>query len=133
MRTEFFMPMNPPTVTHQEKKVHVVKGKPIMYEPDELREARQKLMAYLSAHTINEPYHTKIRLTVIWYFKATGKHKPGEYRSSKPDLDNLNKLLQDCMTRMKFWDDDALIVGLMTEKRWSNSPGIMIRIEDDFA
>ena len=43
---EFFMAMVPPTVTHQEKKVHVVNGKPVFYEPQELKSARQKLTAY---------------------------------------------------------------------------------------
>lgn len=37
MRIEFFMPMKPPTVTHQEKKWRVVKGKPVPYEPPEVR------------------------------------------------------------------------------------------------
>ena len=132
MVTEFFMAMDPPTVTHQEKKVHVVNGKPIMYEPDDLKAARQKLMAYLAPHCLELPYYTKIRLTVVWFFKASGKHKSGTYRDTKPDLDNLMKLLQDCMTQCKFWNDDALIVGLMTEKRWSDNPGILVRIEDDF-
>ena len=42
---EFFIPMVPPTITHQEKKVNVVNGKPIFYEPEKLKTARQKLMA----------------------------------------------------------------------------------------
>ena len=33
---EFFMAMIPPTITHQEKKVHLVNGRPRFYEPDEL-------------------------------------------------------------------------------------------------
>ena len=33
MLIEFFMLMIPPTVTHQEKQVHVVNGKPVFYEP----------------------------------------------------------------------------------------------------
>ena len=36
-RQEFFMPMVPPTVTHQEKKWRVVNGKPVPYEPDEVK------------------------------------------------------------------------------------------------
>lgn len=44
METEFFLAMNPPTVTHQEHKITVVKGKPIFYDPPELKAARQKLM-----------------------------------------------------------------------------------------
>lgn len=132
MKTEFFLQMDPPTVTHQEKKVHVVNGKPIFYEPDDLKAARQKIMAYLAPNCIEAPYYTKVRLTVVWHFRASGKHKAGSYRDTKPDLDNLNKLLQDCMTRSGFWDDDALIVGLMAEKKWSLIPGIYIRIEDEF-
>ena len=42
MMTEFFMPMIPPTVTHQEKQVHVVKGKPVFYEPQDLLTADRK-------------------------------------------------------------------------------------------
>lgn len=36
MKHEFFMAMNVPTTTHQQKKVRVVKGKPIFYEPQDL-------------------------------------------------------------------------------------------------
>lgn len=50
MKSEFFMAMDPPTVTHQEKQVHVVKGKPVFYEPEELKRARVKLMAYLAKY-----------------------------------------------------------------------------------
>ena len=48
MSTEFFLAMNPPTVTHQKHKVAVVNGKPVFYDPPELKAARQKLMAYLA-------------------------------------------------------------------------------------
>lgn len=47
---EFFMPMVPPTVTHQEKQVAVVNGKPRFYEPAELKAARAKLRAHLGRH-----------------------------------------------------------------------------------
>ena len=41
------MAIVPPTVTHQEKQVRVAGGKPVFYEPPELKAARQKLVAYL--------------------------------------------------------------------------------------
>ena len=44
MSNEFFMAMVPPTVTHQEKQVRVAGGKPVFYEPPELKAARQKLV-----------------------------------------------------------------------------------------
>ena len=49
METDFFLSMQPPTVTHQEKQVHVVNGKPVFYEPAELKAARAKLRAHLAA------------------------------------------------------------------------------------
>lgn len=125
---EFFMAMVPPTVTHQEKQVRVAGWKPVFYEPPELKAARQKLMAYLGQHVPDEPYHCGIRLITKWCFPR-GRHKDGTYRLSKPDTDNLQKLLKDCMTKAGFWDDDALVASEIVEKFWAEVPGIYVRIE----
>lgn len=131
MRTEFFIPMKKvPTTTHQEKQVHVVKGKPVFYEPDELKAARQKLQAHLASHVPDKKYTGAVRLLVKWCFQIKGKHKNGEYKTSKPDTDNLQKLLKDVMTDLKFWTDDALVASEIIEKFWSEVPGIYIVIED---
>ena len=47
---QFFLAMVPPTATHQEKQVRVVKGKPIFYEPAALKAARAKLMGRLDKY-----------------------------------------------------------------------------------
>ena len=127
--TEFFLPMIPPTVTHQEKKFHVVNGKPVPYEPPELKDARAKLTAHLSRHVPEQMYTSGLRLTVKWLFPK-GKHKDGEYRITKPDTDNLQKLLKDCMTHLHFWKDDALVASEICEKFWAEPSGIYIRIEE---
>ena len=93
MRTEFFMPMkNVPTKTHQQKQVRVVKGKPVFYEPSELKAARSKLMAHLGQHVPAKKYTTAVRLVTKWCFPITGKHQDGEYKTTRPDLDNSIKL-----------------------------------------
>ncbi len=130
MRTEFFMLLKPPTTTHQEKQVRVVNGKPVFYEPDELKAARQKLQAHLAKHIPENKYTGAVRLITKWCFPITGKHKNGEYKTSKPDTDNLQKLLKDVMTELKFWTDDALVASEITEKFWTEVPGIYIVIED---
>ena len=119
--------MIPPTVTHQEKKVTVVRGKPVFYEPPELKAAREKLKSHLYGHIPEEPYRCGVRLAVKWCFPR-GRHKDGEYRITKPDTDNLQKLLKDCMTDCGFWTDDALVASEVAEKFWSEIPGIYIRI-----
>ena len=47
----------------------------------------------------------------------------------RPDTDNLQKLLKDCMTAEHFWTDDALVCSEITEKFWADTPGIWIHIE----
>ncbi|MDF2538863.1 MAG: endodeoxyribonuclease RusA [Herbinix sp.] len=129
MKIEFFLPMKPPTVTHQEKQVHVVNGKPVFYEPPELKAARVKLAAHLSGHVPAHKYKGPVRLVVKWCF-SRGKHRDGEYKTTKPDTDNLQKLLKDVMTGLKFWADDALVASEIIEKFWAEIPGIYISISE---
>jgi len=128
METQFFMAMIPPTCTHQEKQVRVVNGKPRFYDPPEVRTAREKLRAYLAKHKPAEPYQRGVRLVVKWLFPKV-KHPDGNYRTTRPDTDNLQKLLKDCMTAEGFWKDDALVCSEIAEKFWAETPGIWIHIE----
>lgn len=70
-----------------------------------------------------------IRLITKWCFPKQN-HENGEYRITKPDTDNLQKMLKDCMTKVGFWKDDALVASEITEKFWADQPGIYIRIEE---
>ncbi|HWR19073.1 MAG TPA: RusA family crossover junction endodeoxyribonuclease [Clostridia bacterium] len=129
MRTEFFLPMNPPTCTHQEKDITVVKGKPIVYEPAELKAARAKLEAHLAKHRPKVLFAGALRLMVKWCFPVTGNHQDGEYKTTRPDTDNLQKLLKDVMTGLGYWKDDAQVASEITEKFWAVRPGIYVVIE----
>ena len=130
MRTEFFLPMIPPTTTHQTKDVRVVKGKPIFYEPQELVTARAKLEAHLAGHAPIQPYTGAVRLVVKWLFPAGEKHRDGEYKTTRPDTDNLQKLLKDVMTGLGYWKDDALVASEIIDKFWAKTPGIFVAIEE---
>jgi Holliday junction resolvase RusA-like endonuclease len=130
MKTEFFIPMIPPTTTHQMKQVRVVNGKPQFYEPAELQAARAKLRDHLAGHIPQERYTDAVRLVVKWCFPIVGKHTNGEYKATKPDTDNLQKLLKDVMTDLGYWKDDALVASEITEKFWAMMPGIYIVIEN---
>ena len=75
MEISFFMQMQPPTITHQEKQVHVVNGRPVFYEPAELKAARAKLRAHLGQHIPEERFAGPLRLTTWWCFPIKGDHK----------------------------------------------------------
>ena len=126
---QFFMAMIPPTVTAQEHKVMMRNGKPVFYDPPKVTNAKTKLIAHLARYKPPEPYSSAVCLTVKWLFPK-GRHKNGEYRITKPDTDNLQKLLKDCMTKCGFWKDDALVASEHVEKFWADVPGIYIRIEE---
>lgn len=125
---QFFIPMKIPTVTHQEKQVHVVRGKPVFYEPTELKQARANLTDHLAEYVPKEPVHGNVRLLVKWCFPLKSGAHDGEYKNTKPDLDNSMKMLQDVMTTLDFWDDDRFIVSLITEKFYARIPGLFIQI-----
>lgn len=127
--TEFFMAMIPPTVTAQEHKVTVRNGKPVFYNPPEVKAAKGKFIASLYKHCPQFPYREGVRLVVKWIFPK-GKHHNGEYRTEKPDTDNLQKMLKDCMTLCGFWQDDSLVASEVCEKFWGEPSGIYIRIEE---
>lgn len=123
------MAMIPPTCTHQEKKVHVINGKPIFYDPPEVKQARSKLCGHLAKYKPKQRYEIGVRLIQKWCFPR-GQHEDGEYRITKPDTDNLPKLLKDCMTTVGFWKNDALVASEIIEKFWAEIPGIYIRVEE---
>lgn len=128
--TEFFMKMEKvPTVTAQERRVRIVKGKPVFYDSPRIKSAKALLIAHLKQHRPPKPYDSGVRLRVSWLFPK-GRHKDGEYRTTKPDTDNLQKMLKDCMTKCGYWKDDALVASEMCEKFWAEVPGIYIRIEE---
>ena len=126
----FFIAINPPTVTAQERKVRIVKGKPLFYDTPEIKAAKGLLMGHLAQYKPAVEMSGALSLRTLWLFPR-GRHKNGEWRVAKPDTDNLQKLLKDCMTKCGFWKDDAQVVRETVEKRWSDEPcGIYIEIEE---
>lgn len=125
----FFLHLEPPRATAQEHKVTVRNGKPCFYDPPAVARAKALLTANLARYIPSEPYEHGVRLVVKWCFPR-GKHKDGEYKETKPDTDNLQKMLKDCMTRLHYWKDDALVVSEIVEKFWAEVPGIYIEIEE---
>lgn len=125
----FFMPMEkPPTVTAQEHKVRMIGGRPVFYDTPELADAKDLLCGMLQKNKPQKPISGAVHLITVWMFPA-GKHKDGEWRTTKPDTDNLQKLLKDCMTKCGYWVDDAQVVWESVQKRWAkDKTGIYIEI-----
>ena len=126
---KIFLLMTPPTVTAQERKVTLVHGKPVFYKPERVKAAKAELIKHLRPFKPKKSLEGAIELNVVWLFPKGKTHKANEWRITKPDTDNLEKMLKDCMTELGFWIDDAQVVKETAEKRWSDEPsGISIEI-----
>lgn len=84
--------------------------------------------AILEALDGREPpmFEDAVYLDITFYYQIKAKNRWGQWKTSKPDLDNSVKSLQDVMTRMGFWKDDSQIALLKLKKRLSEHPGILI-------
>ena len=104
----------------------------MLHDSPELKAARAKLHAYLAPHAPKAPIPAgqPVRLLVKWCFPTEGKRRSGEWRTSKPDTDNLEKALKDEMTRLHFWADDAQVCSEIVEKFWSDPCGVFVRVEE---
>ena len=131
----FKLKMTPPTATAQQKGERVVGGYIHHYKKKNVAEAeailRDALLPYIPETPIEDQ---PISLWVCWMFpypKSAKKHQPGWIRAktTRPDGDNLNKMLKDVMTDMGFWKDDALISAELVTKIYSDEPGIVIDYE----
>lgn len=127
---KMFLLMNPPTVTAQESKVAIVRNKPIIYKPEKIKQAKKEIIKHLMPFKPKEPMQGPVELKVVWLFPRGKRHKHFEWRTTRPDTDNLEKLLKDCMTEVGFWKDDALVVSETVYKIWSDEPtGISIELK----
>lgn len=128
----FFISMKkPPTITHQEKKVTVVNGRPRFYEPEELKLARSTLLASLAKFKPEEPLTCPLMLWTTWVYPESKTHPADTWKSTKPDTDNMVKLLKDCMTTVGFWKDDAQVAYEVIMKMYGKQTetGIFIQVE----
>ena len=132
MTYEFFIPLRRvPTITGQQRRIGVTKNnKGYVYDPEKIKAVRSLFEAYLAKHAPKQRIMCGVRLLVKWCFPITGKHFDGEYKLTRPDTDNLQKLLKDSMTKVGFWKDDALVCSEIVEKFYAANTGIYIRVDE---
>lgn len=128
-KLEFFMPMIPPRTTKQQTKISTRGKRPLFYQDEKLTAAQLKLEAHLAQYVPKEKFVGATRLEVKWCYSSKTKKAPA-WKTTKPDTDNLQKMLKDLMTKLGYWNDDALVCSEYIEKIWNDIPGIYIKIEE---
>ena len=126
-----FLPMRIPTVTHNDLVPWRAKGGRIgIRKSDALKDAEDAIMARIRAAGMPEsPVSCRAaRLTVKWCFLADGRHAVGEPHTSKPDMSNMLKTLEDCLTRCGVISDDSIICQESLSKGYAGHEGIYIDV-----
>ena len=121
--TEIWIPGKPPTATAQQKG-HSRSG--AWYKPAKLKAAEDWYLWGLSKYRLPKPLEGAVIFSVEFRFPATKPHKDGDPKITRPDTDNMVKLLKDCMTKMGFWLDDAQVAMELVRKSYAAEPGVKI-------
>lgn len=130
-KIQFFLPMEKvPTMTHQQHKISTRGKRPVLYKPQELKEIEEMFISRLGKFAPEEKIGGSVSLFVMWLFPTKDPELDGHFKDTKPDTDNLNKMLKDCMTKVGFWKDDAQVAVEHIEKRYALNSGIFIRVEE---
>lgn len=91
---------------------------------DQLEQERGTL-AVRRYHTAREGRAWRVSITFVYRLKGTPKRAYGEPKSTRPDLDNLTKLVLDSLTEsMVAFADDGQVAVLQVRKRhaWADEP-----------
>ena len=110
-------------------------GRMFIGKTDKAKSVKQELMALLMPYVPEKPFEKPLKVTVEWgypYLKTVRKRDIGKLIPciSRPDVDNLEKGLNDILTRLGFWKDDSIVWDLRFRKFYTDQPGIGIKIEE---
>ena len=126
----------PPKNTGQSaKRLGSIHGRAMMFETKESKDTKAMYTALLYEKRPSKPFNVPISVEYKYYFpynstvkKSIQKQKLIIPKTTKPDWDNIPKQIQDVMTRLQLWTDDALIYKGTCSKWFAPEGKIVIEI-----
>nr|WP_101913908.1 RusA family crossover junction endodeoxyribonuclease [Lactococcus lactis] len=102
--------------TQQQKGIKKVNGKLQFY--DRRGTNNYSLKAQLMKNKPKECFEKSVplKLTVTFFYAIKQENRWWQWKTSRPDLDNLMKNLQDYMTKLRYYSDDSQIVWIEAKK-----------------
>lgn len=116
-----------PSGTAQMKRMNRKTG--VFFESEAVKASRMEYTLKLKKNAPTMPMTKAVCVNVWFRYGTKDKKKQGSYKTTKPDCDNVVKLLLDCMTDCGYWKDDAQIVSLGIVKSWARSEQSSIAID----
>lgn len=125
-----WIPGEPPTVTHQAKKIVRCGRFPKLADSPSLRAAINCYLAQI-APCPREPFDEPVHATVIFIFGDQERSMP-VWRTKAPDVDNSTKTILDVLVERGFIANDKLIVDLNAMKMQGRHAGIAVKLQPAF-
>lgn len=120
MKIEIIERFKIPSVTQQEHELAVNRrtGKPYVHDSMEIKQARMTFRAHIAKHAPEKPIEGPVQLCVSWVYHCDKVKEDSqyEYKTTRPDTDNLIKLLKDEMTKCGYWHNDAQVAKELNQK-----------------
>lgn len=128
------LPIEPPTATSQSagKRIKIVKGKPMFFKNAAATDASKTYETLLAFFRPVKPATGPVELVVRFVFPYK-KDEPKKnrikgfiWKTTKPDTDNMLKLLKDSMTATRFWEDDGQVCTENVSKCFGETPQVEV-------
>ena len=127
-----------PTKTTHQSALRILKGKSGKmfvgkYQKTEFRAWIEEFKLKIRSSKPFAPLEGPIDVEIEFYFpynkSASEKlRKTESWKITRPDLDNMEKTIFDCLTSEGFIQDDSLICKKLSIKKYSEKPRIFIKI-----
>jgi Holliday junction resolvase RusA-like endonuclease len=130
----FFLDCIPTTTTAQGKRQNHKTG--VFFKDKKHESAMSVMVGLLAPYRPAKPFSGAVSMSVAFVYPhlksgPKSSREGVQYRTTKPDLDNLVKGLIDVMASLCFFEDgDAQIADLRLSKMRGPTPGIAIRISE---
>ena len=140
-------PGNPPTATaqmHVRAGVGKKSGKPFVYKTQsDISKKYALVIDALKTHAPKDPIEGPVALTIILYYPwrkedlktvadRAKRDKTGywEWHTTKPDAGNIKKEIEDQMTSLRYWIDDAQVCDPRVLKVRTKYPRVEIIVKE---
>jgi len=135
------IPGPPPTTTAQQKGTAAIFDKAGTYKglrhykKAKVQAVEDGLMKALADAVPDKPFTGPVELEIDFTFPwrkgepAKNRVSGWMYKDTRPDLDNMVKMIADCLTKLGYFHDDGQVAFECISKRWGNEPGIDIGID----
>lgn len=131
MKIEFFHEFTPPKTTNQQRRQSAAGG----YLHDAGRIAKATWQAVLEQYKPEKPLSGAVKAVIILTWPHTlksAKMRAGlpVPKTTRPDGDNLIKMIKDVMQKTGYFKDDAQIYSETIERWHGEIPGVSVTIEE---